>query len=241
MRKSDKQNALIICTVVLCFMVTLGLCYLYSGDALLNLFGTEKQTTYYAIAAGGYTDVTLARSNAAIMRQRGGAGYVRTADEQIEVLLAVYPNEETAASVLAKLNDQSAYIKEINIAEGNFDWRSKSQKDIVDDALGYFETTYVSLYDLSNKLNSNDLELADARNQIDILYGKISNLKSDFYEKTASDSKSQTTDIKLALVTALALIENIDTSIVKNITIMLLSELSLRSRPRRMLSREDLF
>lgn len=212
MRKSDKQNALIICTVVLCFMVTLGLCYLYSGDAFLNLFTTEKTTSYYAITAGGYSDLTLARSTAAIVRDRGGAGYVRTADEQIEILLAVYPDEETANDVLTKLNDQSAYVKEIEMSKGEFDWLSSKIKDDVTAALSYFETTYDTLYDLSNKLNANELELADAKNQIDVLYGKINDIKTDFYSNTADFSEAELTEIKVALVTALALIDNIDTS-----------------------------
>lgn len=88
MRKNAKENIIVVCTIVLCFMLTLALCLVLSGEGLLSVFKNDKseKCTFYAVATGGYSDITLARNNAELVKQRGGAGYV-IAGDSIELIL----------------------------------------------------------------------------------------------------------------------------------------------------------
>ncbi|MDE6302001.1 MAG: hypothetical protein K2M36_00225, partial [Clostridia bacterium] len=64
MRKATKENAIVVCVIVLCFMVTIGLCAAYSGDGILGVFSFAKSDgeIVYALTIGGYDDMTLART-----------------------------------------------------------------------------------------------------------------------------------------------------------------------------------
>ena len=68
-------------------MITLGLSVLFSGGGILSAFSFGKSSgqTVYAIAVGGYSDMTLARSTSELIKSRGGAGYVLAGDE-IEII-----------------------------------------------------------------------------------------------------------------------------------------------------------
>lgn len=210
MRKSDKQNGIVICTVVLCFMLTLGLCYAFSGEGFLQAFASKGGgESYFAVAEGGYSDLSLARSSADLIKQRGGAGYVMNVDG-IEVIVAVYPDRASAEAVLKKLGGGSTYVKQIDIAAGSFKWREKEYEQTVNSAMSYFKTAFETLYGVSNKLNDGNMGIEDAKMQIRVLYSRIEDLKSDFYKNIADCKDKQVTEIKLALVTALALLDNID-------------------------------
>ena len=223
MRTIDRQNAIVICSIILCFMITLGICFLYSGSSLVNVFAKkEKETIVYAIASGGYQDITLARQSAKIIRSRGGAGYVYKNDEdkQYELYFSVYNQKETAEKVRAKLGDKTTYIKEIKIGTGSMKWCSKDKYEYVNKALSYYDKTYCELYDIANKLSSSELTIEDAKIKVDVLAVQIDDMKEEFYARTSQKSCEQITEIKLALVTTLALLENIEysTSIAKTIS-----------------------
>lgn len=206
-----KENIIVICTIVLCFMLTLSLCMVFSGDGLVWVIGDKvKGENVYAIAIGGYSDLTLARQSADLIKKRGGAGYVLVGEDKgIEILYAVYKSESDAKSVLEKLDEKSAYVKTITIDEGKFSWCKKELKDSVREALNYYDIAFEIMYSTANKLNSNEMGIEDAKTQIKVLSSQIEDIKSTFYKNIENCNDDEITQIKLALVTTLALLDNV--------------------------------
>lgn len=209
MRKSKKENIIVVCTIVLCFMLTLGLCTTLSGEGFIGAFAPQvEKDCVYAITIGGYKDITLARNSAELIKQRGGAGYVKTGDE-IEIIYAVYPDEQTANDVLATLGDKSAYIKGIELSKAKLSWCEKEHRDSVSTALNYYGIAFDVMYDTANKLGDSSVSIQEANTQIKVLRSRIEDIKSDFYKNVNGYNDERITQIKLALVTTLALIDNI--------------------------------
>lgn len=219
MRKIAKDNIIVVCTIVLCIMLTLALCVSFSEGGLLSVFNKveSKSQTMWAIACKGYSDISMARQSAEMIKSRGGAGYVQSGEE-IEIIYAVYKSEEDAKKVLAGLSDKSLYLKRYEISEGSFKWCKEDVKSAVGEALCYFDVFFDGLYDLSNKLNESKISVEDAKIEIKVLQAQIEDIKSAFYQKTANCNEEQITQIKLALVTTLALLDNIDFS--KNVALV---------------------
>lgn len=213
MRKIAKDNIIVVCTIVLCIMLTLALCVSFSEGGLLSVFNKveSKSQTMWAIACKGYSDISMARQSAEMIKSRGGAGYVQSGDE-IEIIYAVYKSEEDAKKVLAGLSDKSLYLKRYDISEGSFKWCKEDVKSAVGEALCYFDVFFDGLYDLSNKLNESKISVEEAKIEIKVLQAQIEDIKSAFYQKTANCNEEQITQIKLALVTTLALLDNVDFS-----------------------------
>lgn len=213
MRKIAKDNIIVVCTIVLCIMLTLALCVSFSEGGLLSVFNKveSKSQTMWAIACKGYSDISTARQSAEMIKSRGGAGYVQSGEE-IEIIYAVYKSEEDAKKVLAGLSDKSLYLKRYEISEGSFKWCKEDIKSAVGEALCYFDVFFDGLYDLSNKLNESKISVEDAKIEIRVLQAQIEDIKSAFYQKTANCNEEQITQIKLALVTTLALLDNVDFS-----------------------------
>lgn len=213
MRKIAKDNIIVVCTIVLCIMLTLALCVSFSEGGLLSVFNKveSKSQTMWAIACKGYSDISTARQSAEMIKSRGGAGYVQSGEE-IEIIYAVYKSEEDAKKVLAGLSDKSLYLKRYDISEGSFKWCKEDIKSAVGEALCYFDVFFDGLYDLSNKLNESKISVEDAKIEIKVLQAQIEDIKSAFYQKTANCNEEQITQIKLALVTTLALLDNVDFS-----------------------------
>lgn len=213
MRKIAKDNIIVVCTIVLCIMLTLALCVSFSEGGLLSVFNKveSKSQTMWAIACKGYSDISTARQSAEMIKSRGGAGYVQSGDE-IEIIYAVYKSEEDAKKVLAGLSDKSLYLKRYDISEGSFKWCKEDIKSAVGEALCYFDVFFDGLYDLSNKLNESKISVEEAKIEIKVLQAQIEDIKSAFYQNTANRSEEQITQIKLALVTTLALLDNVDFS-----------------------------
>lgn len=211
MRKNAKENIIVVCTIVLCFMLTLALCLILSGEGFLSVFKASKieETTLYAIAAGGYSDMTLARTSAELIKQRGGAGYVVSSDG-IEIIFAVYKSEDDANNALSKLGDKSVYVKQISIGKGNMKWCKDDLKSAELEALKYFDIAFDKLFETSSGLNDGRLSVEDAKTQIKVLYTQIEEIKSAYYQNTANCDKDEVTQTKLALVTTLALLDNIN-------------------------------
>lgn len=214
MRKMAKENIIVVCTIVLCFMLTLALCVTLSGEGFLSVFkqSDNKEECYFAICTGGYSDVTLARNNAQLIRARGGAGYVSQTDG-IEIIFAVYKDKETANTALDGLKDKSAYIKQIDVDAPSLKWCDGEVKNSEVEALKYFDIAFDTLYSIADKLNKNEIEQEDARAQIKVLYAQIEDIKSAFYTKTIDYDDDEITQTKLALITTLALLDNIDFSL----------------------------
>ena len=213
MRKAGKENIIVVCTIVLCFMVTIGLCTVFSGEGILGVFSASKgdDNTVYAVAVGGYTDMTLARSTADLIKGRGGAGYVING-ESIEIVYAVYPDKESAQKVLNGLGDNTAYIKEIGINMPDLKWASGYMKTTALTALSYYDIAFDALYTTANSLADGSIGADDARTKIRVLSAQIEDMKSVFYQNTVELDNEDVTDIKLALITALALLDNIKTT-----------------------------
>ena len=213
MRKIAKDNIIVVCTIVLCIMLTLALCVSFSEGGLLSVFNKveSKSQTMWAIACKGYSDISMARQSAEMIKSRGGAGYVQSGEE-IEIIYAVYKSEEDAKKVLAGLSDKSLYLKRYDISEGSFKWCKEDIKSAVGEALCYFDVFFDGLYDLSNKLNESKISVEEAKIEIKVLQAQIEEKNSRFNKKTANCNEEQITQIKLALVTTLALLDNVDFS-----------------------------
>lgn len=219
MRKIAKDNIIVVCTIVLCIMLTLALCVSFSEGGLLSVFNKveNKSQTMWAIACKGYSDMTMARQSADMIKSKGGAGYVLNLDG-IEIIYAVYKSEDEANDVLAKLADKSLYVKRCDISKGSFKWCDGDFKNTVQNALNYFDVAFDSMYECSNLLNDSTIGIEDAKTKIKVLRAQIEDIKSVFYQNTANRSEEQITQIKLALVTTLALLDNIDFS--KNVALV---------------------
>lgn len=219
MRKIAKDNIIVVCTIVLCIMLTLALCVSFSEGGLLSVFNKveSKSQTMWAIACKGYSDISMARQSAEMIKSRGGAGYVQSGEE-IEIIYAVYKSEEDAKKVLAGLSDKSLYLKRYDISEGSFKWCDGDLKNTVQNALNYFDVAFDSMYECSNLLNDSTIGIEDAKTKIKVLRAQIEEIRSVFYQNTANRSEEQITQIKLALVTTLALLDNIDFS--KNVALV---------------------
>lgn len=211
MRKSSKENIIVVCTIALCFIVTVGLCGVFSGKGILGVFKTDKksETTAYAVSIGGYSDMTLARTTADLIKRRGGAGYVIDGD-YAEIIYAVYPDKKSADGVLTALGETGAYVKEISIAGSRLKWADSGVKGAVTNALGYYETAFDALYDTANGLNGGNISIEDATTKIKVLKLQIDDIKSDFYSNSAEYDSAEITEIKLALITTVALLDNIN-------------------------------
>ncbi len=213
MRKIAKDNIIVVCTIVLCIMLTLALCVSFSEGGLLSVFNKveNKSQTMWAIACKGYSDISMARQSAEMIKSRGGAGYVQSGEE-IEIIYAVYKSEQDAKKVLAGLSDKSLYLKRYDISEGSFKWCDGDLKNTVQNALNYFDVAFDSMYECSNLLNDSTIGIEDAKTKIKVLRAQIEDIKSVFYKKTANCNEEQITQIKLGLVTSLALLDNVDFS-----------------------------
>lgn len=213
MRKIAKDNIIVVCTIVLCIMLTLALCVSFSDGGLLSVWNKVESNaqSVWAIACNGYPDMTMARQSAEMIKSKGGAGYVLNLDG-IEIIYAVYKSEEDAKKVLAGLSDKSLYLKRYDISEGSFKWCKEDIKSAVGEALCYFDVFFDGLYDLSNKLNESKISVEEAKIEIKVLQAQIEDIKSAFYQNTANRSEEQITQIKLGLVTSLALLDNVDFS-----------------------------
>ncbi len=213
MRKGAKENIIVVCTIVLCFMLTIGLCSVFSGDGIIGVFSAGKDggIEAYALAVGGYSDMTLARNAAELIKGRGGAGYVISGDS-IEIIYAVYPDEESAKKVLVALDESSAYVKQIKINIPKYKWADGDVKTAVDAAMGYYKISFDSLYNTANALADGSMGVEDARTEIRVLTAQINDIKSAFYQSVSEIDNEDITQIKLALITALALLDNIKTT-----------------------------
>ena len=213
MRKMAKENIIVVCTIVLCIMLTLTLCISFSEGGLLGVFNKvdTKAQTVWAIACGGYSDMKIARQSAGLVKSKGGAGYVEKGDT-IEIVYAVYKSEDEANAVLAKLSDKSLYIKKYDIAKGSFKWCKDDMKSAVESALGYFQIAFDKMFECSDSLNAGSIWIDDAKTAIKVLYTQIEDIKSAFYQNVANSNDERITQIKLGLVTTLALLDNIDFS-----------------------------
>ena len=131
--------------------------------------------------------------------------------EDNSIVLAVYPDKNSAENVLAKLADNSLVVREIPMKAVSVSLKDKGLRSAVNEALTYFDLTFDTLYNLSNSLADNEVTVDDVKTQIGVLSSKIDDIKSVFYEKTKNSSLDEITEIKLALVTALAIIDGVET------------------------------
>lgn len=209
MRKSDKQNALAVAAIALCFMITLGLCYLLGGEGFLLAFNqSDGEVKCYLLCSGSYENVTLARNAAELVKSRGGAGYVVTGDV-CEVVLSAYAEKEDAEAVLQNGGAGSgAYIKEVTVGEISTDWASDAFAEEAEDALGYYDTVFECLYESANGLAGSTLTLTDVRTSVAVCRARVEDLREKFNAAAAGDGDARTTELKLALVTAVALLDN---------------------------------
>lgn len=209
---------MVVATVALCFMVTLGFCVFLGGDGFLAAFNYGADgATYYMVCSGAYEDIALARNSAELIKTRGGAGYVIMA-ELNEVVLAVYPDEEAAQSVVGGGAITGAYIKEVPLGRIDVGWAEKEDRGAAEKALGYFDIVFGELYAIANGLYDESVTLTDAATRIAVLKSRVEDLRREFNSVSAGRDGAAYTELKLALVTAVALLDNIDIGAAHSLT-----------------------
>lgn len=209
-RKANRADGLVVATIVLCFMLTLALSVYIGGDGIVSAVFREETAgrSFYFICTDGGENLSVAREFAELIKKRGGAGYILREDGN-EIVLAVYKTEDGASEVLSALDYKGCYVKEKSSVKIKF---KNDYADACSAALNYFDTAFDGLYNLSNSLADGSKSLQEVKTEIGVLYTKIDEIKSEFYENTKSSMDEEVTSIKLALVTCLALIDGVDAS-----------------------------
>ena len=216
--RSEKtsETAYVVATIFLCFLVTIGFAFAYSGKSFLKVagvFANDEKRSFYAICIGGYEDITLARNTAEFSKERGGAGYVfkesDSGNDKIYIVLSVYDDKTLAENVLSTLGDKSAQIKEISVNVSDFSWASGERKDAVKKAMKSFDVAFDALENTGNSLENDEITLDGAKTKIKVLYEQIKDIKSVFYENVRGIDDDKITEIKLFLTTVLALLDNV--------------------------------
>ncbi|MDD4839267.1 MAG: hypothetical protein PHE93_01175 [Clostridia bacterium] len=206
MRKMDRGNALAISAIVLCFMLTIGLSgFLNGGGFLSALSWTQDGMTYYALSSGCYDDILLARQDAEIIRERGGAGFVLSKDSVYHLLLNIYYEKSEAESVLSK-QTSGAYLVEIYIDEYDYDWCYEGERSAVEKAVGAFHSTYLSLYKIANDIDKGELNDEDAIDKLTIELGKLEVTKTNLSNSLASRTDERL-NLEAGLQTIITLVD----------------------------------
>ena len=211
-KKRHGDNGIVIATAIITLLFVISAGYLLGGDNLVNtVFQKEevKEKTFYFLTTDTFDDVTIARQNADLIRARGGAGYVDMREGN-RIILAVYPDEQSAKSVREKLGDNSIIIVELPISKYTLDLKKKDLTEAGNDALKYFDIAFDGLYNLSNSLANNTITIEDVKVKINVLRTQIEDIKSTFYEKTKDANQDAITEIKVALVTCIAIIDAVE-------------------------------
>ena len=210
MHVEDKGNILAICAVALCVMITLGLCLALSGQGFIGaiLFEGVQKDSVYLVCAGPYEDIILARNTAELVASRGGAGYMM-GDGSFELVYAAYSNEEDAQGVASALGS-GAYVKRIELKKSKLKWAQKDEKQAILAALEYYGVAFSTLYECANKLNTNEVTIEDVKIKIGVLRQQIEDIKRDFDKKSGDNGDARIVEIKVAIITALALVDNLE-------------------------------
>jgi len=147
------------------------LCIFFSLKAIFSTQQTESKD-YFAVSVKiDVRTFETAETKALEFKARGGAGVVKLADENYYIVLAVYPKKEDANLVQSQLNSQSItaqvdkislpIFRLINMTENEAENIKKIHKK-------YLETLH-DLYDLSIKLDSNQISQSQALMRINEL------------------------------------------------------------------------
>ena len=213
MRKKRKSNdnGVVIATVIKALACVISAGYLLGGDNLVNAVFKEKSegATFYFLSTDTFDDSTIARQNAELIRLRGGAGYVDMREGN-RVILAVYPDEQSAKSVYEKMGDNSIVVWSIDIPSVKISMKNKELNRAVEEGLEYFDIAFDALYTMSNSLADGTMSIEDIKVQKSVLTSRIEEIKSVFYENTAGVGDNKITEIKVAIVTCLALVDGVE-------------------------------
>ena len=202
---------MVVATVIITVLFVISAGYLVGGDmTITTLFQSKTDTkTFYFLSTDGFDDVTIARQNADLIRNRGGAGYVDLQGNN-RIILAVYPDEQSANAVRDKVGDNSLVVSSLAVKSINTSVAGRGLKDDVASALTYFDTTFDTLYNLSNALAENKITIDDVKTQITVLRSQIEDIKFVFYENAKDSAHASITEIKVALVTCIALVDGVE-------------------------------
>ena len=177
--KLDRGNALAISAIVLCFMITIGLAGLLNGGGFLSALSWNNEgITYYALSNGSYDNLVLARTNASVVRERGGAGFVLSKDGVYHLLLSTYRDKTEAEKVLAK-QSAGSYLVELFVPSYDSSWCKADEKNVVNSAAGSFHTAISALYEIGNDLSEGELAVDDAANKLMVEIGKVEVAKTN--------------------------------------------------------------
>ena len=211
-RRKSGDNGLVIATVIVSLLFVVAVGYFIGGDNLVSSVfnkASKEDQTFCFLTTDTFEDITIARQNADIIRNRGGAGYVDMREDN-RIILAVYPDEQSAKSVQQKLGDKSIIVASIDIPAFKINMKDKALNTACDNALEYFDIAFDELYNMSNSLADNNIAIEDVKVKLDVLRTQIGDIKSVFYEKTKDADDAEITEIKVAIVTCLALIDGVE-------------------------------
>lgn len=204
----DRGNALVISAILLCFMFTLLLTGLLNGGGFLTaLSWGDENITFYAISGGCYESIQLAREDASIVRDRGGAGFVLSKEGYYHILLNAYRSKEDAETVLKK-QSADAYIVEINIPRYDYSWCKKNQRNGVESALSALNSVFDELYSLANSIDEGELNSLDIATKVTLILNKLEVSKKEFSKSVISESE-QKTKLESAITSVSAILQGL--------------------------------
>ena len=206
--KLDRGNALAISAIVLCFMITIGMAGLLNGGGFLSALSWNNEgVTYYALSNGCYDNLVLARTNATMVRERGGAGFVLSRDGVYHLLLSNYSDKNEAEKVLAK-QSADAYIVELYVPSYDDTWCSAEEKEAVQKTVDSFHTAISALYETGNGLGESKLSVDDAANKLMVEIGKVEVAQSNL-EKALTTTGDRRLNLESSINSMLALLTSL--------------------------------
>ncbi len=171
-------------------MLAIGLAGFFSGSGFMSAVSWQETKKYYAIAYGGYDNLLLAKNDADMIREKGGAGYVVGENGVYHLMMSVYQTKLEAEKVKKKLDD-SVYIKEIDSRQYDFSWCKSGEREKTEKALSSISELFVRLENLLVILGGKNFSRAEFSNKVSNVLHELKNGKEVFDNGMVRDSEEK--------------------------------------------------
>ena len=163
------------------------LIFLLSLTALVLSFLPSKETSkitigarsWYFVTVAEHTEIVKAEVEAALTREKGGAGYILN-DGAYKVAVAVYASFSDAEKVAKKLDN--ATIKSVKIARFSVSGIDKTDAQNLKKSFNFYETLYKKILDSVEKFEREEISesklLYEATDQLNETKKKVEEIKS---------------------------------------------------------------
>jgi hypothetical protein len=142
--------------IILCFGIVFLSADMFSGGAVMDslraTFGSGNLETHYFVAQGIYSQKAKAESEAAVVRETGGAGYLYNTGSGYYVILYSFNDRKAAEAAIG--TGSKLEIIEINLREPEETGLSDTQKKLCDETLRMVCDDIKSLYGIISSLST---------------------------------------------------------------------------------------